>query len=339
MAPEEVNIQHQSPHKPSVRSSVDSTAAVTQVTTTAAPSDTASASHEANRQEAIQHGPSAQSSMDSSAAIAQDATTVEPSKSATPSVTFTEQQSPLLRLPAELRNRIHGEVFRLFFERLESRASTWGEQNPVDPKELRPLLCGLKVCRQFHQEAMTLLFRGFLARQPDWSLSEQRWISDLFLRTTSFCQTVERYAPHMRFSVALLRNPRDSFCPGYVKPLLEELARQLQEDVKLTFAKAGERPMFWYPARTETIGQLVWKPGHQSPGADDMSLDTAAWDRSWTSEDVRFQAKGSVGRYDSRYSWMNDCVSSGSGLFLDGCLAQLDWGALEKSVPYDRGAR
>jgi hypothetical protein len=89
---------------------------------------------------------------------------------------------------------------------------------------------------------------------------------------------------------------------------------------------------------TETTGELVWKPGHQSPYADAMSPDTVAWDSSWTSEDVRFQVKGSVGQYHFRYSWMNG-MESGSGLFLDGCLAQLDWDALEESVPYDPSAK
>jgi hypothetical protein len=276
--------------------------------------------------------------MESTGAVTEDATTVEPSEFATPSVTFTEQDSPLLRLPAELRNRIYGAVFRSFFENLKKRrASTWGEQNPVDPKELRPLLCGLNVCRQFHQEATTHLFRDFLARQPNWCLSEQRWISDFFLRSIPFCQTVKRYAPHMRFSVALLRNPRDSFCPEYLKLLLEELALQMQKDIKLTFEDT--RGTLWDHAITEATGELVWKPGGLSPYADAMSPDTAASNNLWTSEDVRFQAKGSVGQYNLRYSWMNNCVSSGSGLFLDGCLAQLDWDALEKSVPYDRNAR
>jgi hypothetical protein len=199
MAFAETNKQHSIPRESPAEISLESTDPVTQSATAVDSSDMAALTR----------------------AVIQNTTTADPSDSATP---FTQQQSPLLRLPAELRARIYGEVFRSFFEDLEKRrASTGGEQNPVDPKEIRPLLSGLTVCRQFHQEAMTHLFRDFLARQPYWCLSEQRWISDLFLRSASFCQTVKRYAPHMRFSIALLRNPRDSFCPEYVKPLLEEL--------------------------------------------------------------------------------------------------------------------
>jgi hypothetical protein len=297
MASAETNKQHSIPRESPAEISLESTDPVTQSATAVDSSDMAALTR----------------------AVIRNTTTAEPSDSATP---FTQQQSPLLRLPAELRNRIYGEVFRSFFEDLEKRrASTWGEQNPVDPKEIRPLLGGLTICRQFHQEAMPLLFRTFLARQPHWCLSEQKWISDLFLRSASFCQIVKRYAPHMRFSIALLRNPRDSFCPEYVKPLLEELARQLQEDVKLTFH--GVRHALWNYVMTETAGELVWKPGHQSPYADAMSPDTVAWNNSWTSEDVRFQAKCSVGQYHFRYSWMIG-MESGSGLCLDGCLAQLD---------------
>jgi hypothetical protein len=316
MASAEINKPDRIPRDSPAEISVESADPVTQNATAVESLGTVVSSQEANKQDGIPPEPSAQSSMASTAAIAQNATTVEHSESATPSVAFTEQQLPLLRLPAELRNRIYGEVFRSFFEGLEKRrASMWGEQNPVDPKGLRPLLCGLKVCRQFHQEAMPLLFRNFPARQPYWCLSEQRWISDLFLRSASFCQTVKRYAPHMRFSLALLRNPRDSFCPEYVKPMLEELTRQLQEDVKLTFE--GARRTLWNYAMTETAGELVCRPGHQSPYADAMSPDTAAWNNSWTSEDVRFQAKGSVGQYHFKYSWMNGRVS-GSAFSLMG---------------------
>jgi hypothetical protein len=142
MASAETNKQHSIPRESPAEISLESTDPVTQSATAVDSSDMAALTR----------------------AVIRNTTTAEPSDSATP---FTQQQSPLLRLPAELRNRIYGEVFRSFFEDLEKRrASTWGEQNPVDPKEIRPLLGGLTVCRQFHQEAMTHLFRDFLARQP-----------------------------------------------------------------------------------------------------------------------------------------------------------------------------
>jgi hypothetical protein len=121
MASAEINKQDRIPRDSPAEISVESADPVTQNATAVESSGTVVSSQEANKQDGIPPELSAQSSMASTAAIAQNATTVEHSESATPSVAFTEQQSPLLRLPAELRNRIYGEVFRSFFEGLEKR--------------------------------------------------------------------------------------------------------------------------------------------------------------------------------------------------------------------------
>jgi hypothetical protein len=297
------------------------------------------ASAETSKQDQSPHGPSAQSFTHSTAAVTQEVTTVESSELATPPVTFTQQESPLLRLPAELKNRIHGEVFRSFFVRLEERRATREEKHPFDPKDVRPLLCNLIVCRRFYQEAMPLLFRDFVATKPYWRLEEQTRMSGLLLRTTSFCQTMKRYAPYMRFSIMLPQNRfftdmpphNDELYPEHVKLLFEELASQLQENVILTFQSQQRR----WSRRTgdETSGELVWKPDYK--GADATSPEIAAWNKHLTSEDVWIHAKGSVGQYRWSYTWVDKLVCMrGSEIFLDECLAQLDWNAVGRIVPY-----
>lgn len=67
----------------------------------------------------------------------------EPPEDAT--VTFTQQDAPLLRIPGELRNRIYHEIFRATFDELEMNKEA---QKRCDPKVLRPALAGLMACRQ-----------------------------------------------------------------------------------------------------------------------------------------------------------------------------------------------
>ena len=113
--------------------------------------------------------------------------------------TFTQQDVPLLLLPGELRNRIYHEWFQLVFEELEMN----DESYEYDPRVLAPPLAALTTCRQFHQEAMAILFRVYVGEKPFWCLYGCASITNFFARVKSFCQTLKRYAPHAHFSVTL----------------------------------------------------------------------------------------------------------------------------------------
>jgi hypothetical protein len=272
-----------------------------------------------DKQHHIPTGPSTQSSMESTATVTQNATTVELSESATSSVTYTEQQSPLLRLPAELRNRIYAEVFRSDFESLEVCIKA---NIHVEPKYLRSLLRGLNTCRQFRQEALPLLFRNFVAGKPYWHLREQKDVSVPFARTKSFCRIMERYAPQVRFSAEPTSNPCAPFAPEDAQAFVEELARQLRKGLTLAIRGNSSR----YP---ELVEQSFWRTGRQS--ADAMSSDSTAR----TALRAPFSAHGRVGEYSFTYRYINGLRGEDSHLILDGPLARLDWDALKKSILHD----
>ncbi|KAM0701945.1 hypothetical protein Q7P35_010855 [Cladosporium inversicolor] len=193
----------------------------------------------------------------------------EPPEDAT--VTFTQQDAPLLRIPGELRNRIYHEIFRATFDELEMN------------KEAQK--------RTLHT-------------------------SRFFARTASLCRTIKRCAPNTHLAVEHLGLGFSTrrITPANARAFLEELTCQVQQDVCVNFKTSPhftERKL----CRTRTS-------------------DAATWDALWKLEESCFEAEGSVGGYCFTYSrWRK-----GSGhLFrssrkLEGCLAQLDWQALESSV-------
>lgn len=140
--------------------------------------------------------------------------------------------------------------------------------------------------------------------------------SRFFARTASLCRTIKRCAPNTHLAVEHLGLGFSTrrITPANARAFLEELTCQVQQDVCVNFKTSPhftERKL----CRTRTS-------------------DAATWDALWKLEESCFEAEGSVGGYCFTYSrWRK-----GSGhLFrssrkLEGCLAQLDWQALESSV-------
>jgi hypothetical protein len=228
-------------------------------------------------------------------------------------VTFTQQEAPLLRLPGELRNRIYHEVFRTTFNKLEEKKGVRGQQ---DPKLLRPILAGLMACRQIHQEGMTILLREYLFQKPYWRLRSMGRTSRFFARTASLCRAMERGAPDTRLTVEQLSLGflHGRISPASAKAFLEELAYQVQQDLCVAF-KTSPHSVQQGMCRTR-------------------NSDVAAWEAHWKFHESYFEAKGSVDGYHFQYLWWkrgNGHVFH-SSLKLEGCLALLDWQALEKSM-------
>jgi hypothetical protein len=235
------------------------------------------------------------------------------------SATFTQQDAPLLRLPGELRNRIYHEVFRTLFDKLEAKKKA---RKQYDPKVLRPALGGLIACRQIHQEAMANLFRAYVAEKPLWwCLLGKHDISSFFTRTASFCRTMKRYAPHARFSVQLTCSERQYalFTQNRAKAFVKELARQCQQPADLSYELAG------MIAPTELYLCPSWESGR--PKCDGKCSATKE-DAHWEAIESYFQAEGTVGGFQFTYTWCGGTWQRSSSLSLEGCLAQLDWDAL-----------
>jgi hypothetical protein len=245
---------------------------------------------------------------------------IEPPEDA--AATFTEQDAPLLRLPGEIRNRIYNEVFRTTFDKLEADKE---EDEQYDPKVLRPALAGLTACRQIHQEAMAILFRAYVAEKPSWwCVQGKNGISSFFTRTASFSQTIKRYAPHARFSVQLKCSERQSalFTQDRAKNFVKELARQYQQPADLSFELAGgvaPADIYLCPA---------WMAGRFRCGG---KCSAAGWDSHWEAVESYFEAEGTVGGCHFECTWCGGVWNRGSSLELEGCLAQLDWNALENA--------
>lgn len=285
------------------------------------------ASAETNKQHCLLHELSAQSPMDLTVASTQIARVVESSDTAIPSVKFTEQESPLLRLPGEIGNRIYSELFRSIFNKLDEKHKDRLRQ--WDPRTTRSLICSLPVCRQFHHESTVLLFRKFVVRRPYWRFWKHTGVSDLFTRTMLFCRAIQRYEPHLHFSVQLSRGAFAYFAPADAKALLEELARRLQKVVTLTFD--GRR--FWVTGG----GRKIRKAGRHKYThiLTSSGSDARAWREHWAINQQPFRAKGSVGEYNFTYAWNNTAGEETSYLLLEGSLAQLDWDALKESILHE----
>jgi hypothetical protein len=234
---------------------------------------------------------------------------IEPPEEST--VTFTHQDAPLLRLPGELRNRIYHELFQPFLDKLE--ADNEANKN-YDPKVLRPALAGLTACRQIHHEAMTVLFRTYIAEKPSWwCLRGKNNILSFFTRTALFCQTLKRYAPELRLAVRHQSFGRsyERITPACAKLFLEELACQVQQDVCVTFTELPN-----------LSGGNTFSTSRS---------DTAAWDAHWKVKHY-FGARGSVGGYRFAYLWFSTCADHHCSLSVEGCLAQLNRHPLEKTT-------
>ena len=243
------------------------------------------------------------------------ATTVESPEDATVAVTFTEQDAPLLWLPGELRNRIYHEVFRTAFDKLEEKKCSQD-----DPKVLRRLLAALAACRQIHQEATPILFRGYIATKPYWCLNDE--CSTIFFRRAEcFSRVMKRYAPHARFSVELKEWGRNSVRPQQAKALVKEIARQSNQFAELSF----EKPTLM--SRSDYRLCPVWRPGQglcdgNCPGAQDIH---------WELTSAPIHVKGRIGGFNFKYTGHTEDFWGCCHILLDSCLAQLDWSALART--------
>jgi len=260
---------------------------------------------------------------------------IEPPEEST--VTFTQQDTPLLRLPGELRNRIYHELFQSLFDKLEADKEV---DEQYDPKVLCPTLAGLTACRQIHHEAMPILLRTCVAEKPFWwRLRGDNSIPRFFARTTSFCQTLKRYAPHARFSVQdLCYGPQSAvFTPQCAKALVQELGRQTQQAAQLDFLVSAVRDGRFLRELLQAA-QLepcpVWESAHfeveRMRCGGDCSAPTCG--THWKLEKSPFRADGHIGEFLLHYKWWGGGLAWGpSYLSLEGSLAQLDWTALEQS--------
>lgn len=115
-------------------------------------------------------------------------------------VTFTQQDAPLLLLPGELRNRIYHQWSHLVFDELEKNKRNYEQ---YDPEVLGLAIATMTVCRQLHEEAMAVLFRAYVIEKPFWCIDDNAGITNFFARVKSFCQTLKRYAPNTHLSVSL----------------------------------------------------------------------------------------------------------------------------------------
>ena len=235
--------------------------------------------------------------------------------------TFTEQDTPLLRLPGELRNRIYHEWLQLVFDELEKDNKSYEQ---YDPKVLGPALAALTACRQLHQEATTILFRAYIAEKPFWCLRGSAGIENFFIRVKSFCRTMKRYAPHSHFSVSLTCHQRQSplFRQKHAKRFVEELARQCQQPADLSFELAS-RVIF-----ADLLLCPTWMSGNF---LCDGKCTVAKEGAHWKAKESYFFARGSAGAYRFTYSWRGGARHRASYLTLEGCLAQLDWDALKNA--------
>jgi hypothetical protein len=227
-------------------------------------------------------------------------------------VTFTQQDSPLLRLPGELRNRIYHEIFQSVFDKLEKGK---GIGHHYNPKGLRPLLAGLIACRQIHQEAMPILFRAYVAGLR-WRLRNGDWVPNFFTRTILLCQSIRRYAPRSHFSISIQSNGQRSpkIGPEQAKAFTEELARQLQQPATLSF----QHPSF---ITCPVCGSV---PG---PAFNDF-YPGAAQDVHWKLDESYLYVRGSISGFHFTHEWEDVSLMGLSHLLIEGCLAQLDWDAL-----------
>ena len=245
-------------------------------------------------------------------------------------VAFAQQDSPLLRLPGELRNRMYCELFELVLEDLkDDNIST----TIYYFKDLRPTLQSLNTCRQIHQEAMPILFRTFVAERPRWSLRQSGTVAGILEHghAKSLCLTMKRYAPHARFSVELQdgsQYPR--ITPQRARVLVEELARQVDKPAKLSF----EKPT--YMSYAERRMCRVWRPGQS---LCDGHCSLADQDKHWKLMGSRMGVQGSIGGFNLT-SVLNEEGTTSTRLRLEGCLTKLDWDFMEKEVKaYDAYVR
>jgi hypothetical protein len=140
-------------------------------------------------------------------------------------------------------------------------------------------------------------------------------IPSFFTRTAAFCQTSKRFAPELRLAVRYLSFGRsfERITPACAKLFLEELSRQVQQDVFITFTDLSN----------------FSRDGTSST----RHSDTAAWDAHWKYRHRHhFSARGSVGGYSFMYMWFTPGGDHHCDLSVEGCLAQLDWQPLEKTT-------
>ena len=237
-------------------------------------------------------------------------------------VTFTQQDVPLLQLPGELRNRIYHEWLQLVFDELEKNKKSYKQH---DPKILGPALAAMTACRQLHQEAMAILFHAHVVEEPFWCIDGSAGIPNFFARVKSFCQTMKRYAPHAHFSVALTCHEWESalFSQQDAKLFVEELARQCQQPADLSFELAGRI------ALEDLLLCPAWASGKF---LCDGRCAVAKEGAHWKTTRSYFFVRGSVGAHRFTFSWLGSTKRhKTSSLTLEGRLAQLDWVALENS--------
>lgn len=237
-------------------------------------------------------------------------------------VTFTQQDAPLLLLPGELRNRIYHEWLQLVFDELEKGKASYEQ---YDPKILGPALAAMTACRQLQHEAMAVLCRAYIAEKPFWCLDGSAGIPNFFARVKSFCQTMKRYAPHAHFSVSLTCQEWETalFSQQDAKRFVEELARQCQQPADLSFELACRI------AHEDLLLCPTWNSRRLlCDGKCAVAKDGAHWK---TTRSFLF-ARGSVSAYRFTYTWRGITKRHKiSYLTLEGCLAQLDWDALENA--------
>lgn len=241
---------------------------------------------------------------------------IEPPEDTT--ATFTQQDLPLLLLPAELRNRIYHEWLQLVFDELEENKKPYEQ---YDPKVLGPALAVLTACRQLHQEGRAIFFRAYVAEKSFWCVRGGTDIAKFFARVESFCQTMKRYAPQEHFSVSLTCHEWQSplFSQLQARDFVEELARQCQQPADLSF-EIARRILF-----ADRLLCPAWTSGKF---LCDGKCIVAKGGAHWKAKTSNFFAEGSVGPYRFTYSWYGSTRYRESNLTLEGCLAQLDWDAL-----------
>lgn len=105
---------------------------------------------------------------------------------ANPLFNFTAQDAPLLRLPAELRNQIYHYVF--------SEAPGTDYEASIEAPILalskwRPCIQLIKTCRQIHQEASKLFYRGHLSQNGSGRIIGKS-LSQAFGRAKTYFKTI-----------------------------------------------------------------------------------------------------------------------------------------------------
>ncbi|GAB7327860.1 hypothetical protein MBLNU13_g11650t1 [Cladosporium sp. NU13] len=231
---------------------------------------------------------------------------IEPPEDTT--VCFTQQGTPLLRLRV--------------FDELEKNKKPFEQ---YDPEVLGPALATMTVCRQLHQEAMVVLCRAYVDEKPFWCIDGSAGIPNFFARVRSFCQTMKRYAPHAHFSVSLTCHEWETalFSQQDAKHFVEELAHQCQQPADLSFELACRI------AREDLLLCPAWKSGKFL--CDGMCA-VAKEGAHWKTTRSYFFVRGSVGAYRFTFTLLGGTKRhKTSYLTLEGCLAQLDWVALENA--------